>query len=171
MPDYCTRHDVVDVVTRDAAEVKGNAGVLDDEAVDKAILDAQAEIDSRLALKYTVPFSPVPPLINSIAQDIAAYLSDLIFRENRDMASELNPIFLRYQRAQAMLGRLQTGEAIIPPPEGGDPEEPPDTGSGLRVAAAISRPSLVSPWDFDLQRPGWCGRAPYWSAEGWGIVP
>lgn len=169
MPDYCTRDEVVDVLTRDAAEVEGNAGSNDDESIDKAILDAESEINSRLALKYTVPFSPVPTLVNSIAQDIAAYLCDLNFRENRDYASELSPIYLRYKRAQEMLGRLQTGEAIIPP-EGGDPEEPPDTGSGTRVAAVYSRPGLISPCDFDLQFHRY-GRPPHWSAEGWGILP
>lgn len=164
--DYCTRDQVVDVLTRDAAEVEGNAGTVDDEAVDKAIQDAMAEIDSRLGIKFTVPFDPVPPLINSVAQDIAAYLTDLTFRENRDYSSELSPIYLRYQRAQAMLGRLSTGEAIIPP-DGSDPENPPDTGNGLRVAAVYSRPPLVSPCDFDI--PGVFGyRPPYWTAEGWG---
>lgn len=169
MPDdYCSRDEVVDVLTRDAAEVEGNAGSDDPDAIDKAIRDAQAEIDSRLGTKYTVPFSPVPPLINSIAQDIAAYLADLIFRENRPHATELSPIYLRYQRAQAMLGRLSTGEAIIPP-DSSDPENPPDTGSGLRVAAAYSRGALITGCEFTIgasyQRP------PHWSAEGWGIVP
>lgn len=165
-PDYCSSEEVIDVLTRDAAVVDGNAGSIDVEPVDKAIRDAQAEIDSRLGAKYTVPFNPVPPLINSIAQDIAAYLADLIFRENRDYASELSPIYLRYQRAQAALGRLSTGESIIPP-DGSDPDNPPDVGTGLRVAAVYSRPPLISVCDFDL--PGiYAGRPPYWTAEGWG---
>jgi phage gp36-like protein len=168
MPDYCTRDEVVDVLTRDAAEVEGNGASVDGEAVDKAILDAEAEIDSRLGIKYTVPFNPVPPLIASIAQDIAAYLADLVFRENRDYQSELSPIYLRYQRAQAQLGRLQTGEAIIPP-TGSDPDNPPDTGSGLRVAAAYSRPPLIDGCEFDIRIGCSPARAPYWTPEGWAI--
>lgn len=170
MPDYCTPDEVVDVLTRDAAEVTGNAGSIDGEAVRKAITDAQAEIDARLATKYTVPFSPVPALVASIAQDIAAYLADLVYRENRDYQTELSPIYLRYQRAQAMLGRLQTGEAIIPP-EGGDPENPPETGSGLRVAAVYSRGSLIDGCEFDIRQGCAPDRAPYSSAEGWAILP
>lgn len=164
-PDYCTRDEVVDVLTRNAAETSGNAGSDDPDAIDKAIRDASQEIDAKLALKYTVPFNPVPKLINAICQDIAAYLSDLVFRENRDYTSDLSPIYLRYQRAEDLLGKLSTGEAIIPP-DGTEPE-PPDTGSGIRVAAAFSRPGLIDPCDFDIGR-GY-GRPPYWSPEGWAI--
>lgn len=167
-PTYCTRDEVVDVLTRDAADTSGNAGSDDPDAVDKAIVDAQNEIDAKLALKYTVPFSPVPGLINAITQDIAAYLSDLVFRENRDYQTNLSPIYLRYQRAEDLLGKLSTGEAIIPP-DGSNPENPPDTGSGLRVAAAVTRLGLVEPSDFDFRQPmhnPW-----YWTPEGWAIHP
>lgn len=170
MPDYCTLDEVVDVLTRNAAEVEGNAASVDGEVVAKAIADAQAEIDSRLATKYTVPFNPVPALVASIAQDIAAYLADLTFRENRDYQTELSPIYLRYQRAQAQLGRLQTGEAVIPQ-EGGDPENPPETGSGLRVAAAYSRPALIDGCEFDIRLGCSPYQAPHWSPEGWAIHP
>lgn len=170
MPDYCEPENVIDVLTRDAAEVEANAASIDREAIATAIADAQAEIDSRLATKYTVPFNPVPRLVASLAQDIAAYLADLVFRENRDYQTELSPIYLRYQRAQAMLGRLATGEAVIPP-EGGDPENPPETGTGLRVAAAYSRGSLINGCEFDIQSGCSPDRVPYWSAEGWAIHP
>jgi phage gp36-like protein len=168
MPGYCTAEDVIDVLTRDAAQVTGNAASIDREAVDKSIQDAQAEIDSRLARKYTVPFNPVPPLVASLAQDIAAYLADLIFRENRDYSTELSPIYLRYQRAQAQLGRLQTGEAVIPP-DSSDPENPPETGTGIRVAAAYSRGPLVTGCEFDIQVGCLPTPAPFWTPEGWGI--
>ena len=170
-PVYCILDDVRDVLTRDAAasaEDQNNGSTLDEENLAAAIDDAQAEIDSRLALRYTVPFSPVPDLIKRICVAIAAYLADLNFRENRDMASELNPILQRYQRAQALLGQLSTGEAIIPP-SGTDPDNPPDTGSGTRVVAAYSRPGLVDPCDFDIMPRV---TSPYfYTAEGWAIHP
>jgi phage gp36-like protein len=34
---------------------------------------AEAELDSRLAVRYTVPFSPVPPIIKDLAIDMAYY--------------------------------------------------------------------------------------------------
>lgn len=169
---YCDLDDIRDVLTRDAAasaEDQNNGSTLDEENLAAARSDAQDEIDARLALRYTVPFSPVPDLIKRITIAIAAYLADLNFRENRDMQTELNPIYQRWQRAVALLGQLSTGEAIIPP-EGTDPENPPDTGAGIRVASSYSRPGLVCASDFDLgqQAPSspW-----FWTEEGWAIHP
>lgn len=167
---YCELDDIRDVLTRDAAltapEEQNNGSTLDNENLAAARADAQDEIDSRLGLRYTVPFAPVPDLIKRITIAIAAYLADLNYRENRDMQTELNPVLQRYQRAQALLGQLSTGEAILPR-DGGDPDTPPDVGSGIRVASAYSRPSLVSACDFDLGYP--VRQPPYWSPEGWAI--
>jgi len=170
VPVYCEIDDVRDVLTRDAAaDEQNNGSTLDEENLQAAIADAQSEIDAKLALRYTVPFSPVPDLIKRICVAIAAYLADLNFRENRDMQSDLNPVFARYQRAIALLGNLSTGEAVIPP-DGSDPENPPDTGSGVRVAAAYSRPPLVSARDFDLGHPRF-ENPWFWTPEGWAIHP
>lgn len=171
MAQYCDLDDIRDVLTRDAAasgEDANNGSTLDEENLAAARSDAQDEIDAKLALRYTVPFAPVPDLIKRITIAIAAYLADLNYRENRDMQTELNPVLQRYNRAIALLGQLSTGEAIIPP-DGSDPDNPPDTGSGIRVAAAYSRPGLVDACDFDI--------APrvtspyYWTPEGWAIHP
>lgn len=35
------------------------------------IAGAEAEVDARLAVRYTIPFSPAPPLVQSIATDLA----------------------------------------------------------------------------------------------------
>lgn len=169
MAQYCTSDDVRDVLTRDAAaEGQNNGSTLDEENIAAAIFDAQSEIDAKLATRYTVPFSPVPDLIKRITVAIAAYLADLNFRENRDMQSEMNPVLARYQRAIALLGNLSTGEAIIPQ-DGSDPDNPPDIGSGMRVAAVYTRPPLIDPCAFDLgyPRPGAVLSHRY--AEGWGI--
>lgn len=37
------------------------------------ISGAEAELDSRLAVRFTVPFSPVPPMIKDLAIDMAYY--------------------------------------------------------------------------------------------------
>lgn len=169
MAQYCDLDDIRDVLTRDAAasgEDANNGSTLDEENLAAARLDAQDEIDAKLALRYTVPFAPVPDLIKRITIAIAAYLADLNYRENRDMQTELNPVLQRYNRAQAILGQLSTGEAIVPP-NGSDPGNPPDTGSGIRVASSYSRPPLVSVCDFDIGPP--LRRPPYWTPEGWAI--
>ena len=171
MAQYCDLDDIRDVLTRDAAasgEDQNNGSTLDEENLAAARVDAQDEIDARLALRYTVPFAPVPDLIKRITIAIAAYLADLNYRENRDMQTELNPVLQRYTRAQTLLGQLSTGEAIIPQ-DGSDPDNPPDTGAGIRVASAYSRPDLVSACDFDLGQPSPGAFISHRYAEGWGI--
>lgn len=163
-PVYVDVPRVQDVLSRDAADTDGNAASDDEDAIAQAIVDAQNEIDAKLGAKYTVPFAPVPPLIASICQDIAAFLADLVFRENRDYQTDLSPIYLRYQRAQAMLGGLQTGELVIPPV---DPENPEVPGTGIRVATVLTRPPLFCVGEFDIG----CGpvRRDHTTPEGWAI--
>lgn len=169
MAQYCILDDVRDVLTRDASltapEDQNNGSTLDEENIAAAIADAQSEIDARLATRYTVPFAPVPDLIKRITIAIAAYLADLNFRETRDMESEFNPVYQRWQRAVTLLGQLSTGEAVIPP-EGEEPGTPP--GSGMRVVSAYSRPALVDVCDFDIFG-GRNRQPPYTSPEGWAI--
>lgn len=47
---------------------------IDTAIVDKAISDADAEIDSYLAGRYTLPLAYIPPNLTRIACDIARYL-------------------------------------------------------------------------------------------------
>lgn len=48
-------------------------GLVDQPTIDKAIADADAEIDSYLGGRYTVPLSPVPALVNRLSADLAIY--------------------------------------------------------------------------------------------------
>jgi len=50
-----------------------NLGVVNQAVIDKAIVDADAEIDSYLAGRYTVPLSPIPPLVARFSADLAIY--------------------------------------------------------------------------------------------------
>lgn len=58
-----------DVANRyaDAAKIAGGSEAMKSNWIN----GAEAEIDARLALRYTVPFSPVPVLIKDIAADLA----------------------------------------------------------------------------------------------------
>jgi len=49
------------------------AGEVDTSALARAIADADAEIDSYCAARYTTPFSPVPVMIRKLSVDIALY--------------------------------------------------------------------------------------------------
>jgi len=50
-----------------------DVGAVDQAKVTAAIADADAEIDSYCAARYTVPFSPVPAVIRKCSADIAVY--------------------------------------------------------------------------------------------------
>lgn len=160
---YATVAQVQQVLAKDAARVESNAASVPEETISVGIEAAQSEIDAKLGVIYTVPFDPVPVLITKLTVDIAAYLTDLTYRESRDHNTALSPVYLRYQRAEALLEQLQDGTAVIPP-VGDTPNEPTH---GTSVAIEITRPPLFGPRDFDLHPRVQC--PPYWSAEGWGI--
>lgn len=48
-------------------------GQIDTTVLDRAIADAGAVIDGKLAARYSVPFTAVPSLIEQLASDIAFY--------------------------------------------------------------------------------------------------
>jgi phage gp36-like protein len=121
MTDYTSPDEVRLVLTRDLAQTAGNAASLANETIQEQINSAMQRIDGKLALRYKVPFSdPIPKLIRDIARDIAAFLTDLTFREIRDYGSELNPVYLRYQDAVKLLDSIAKGETVVPgePPPG-----------------------------------------------------
>jgi phage gp36-like protein len=124
---YTDRDVVRELVSRTVSSRPATAGSLTDDQIDTSIASAQATIDSRLGVLYTVPFADgsVPALVRKLAADLAAYEADLTFREVRDYSSELNPVYLRYRDALELLGLLGTGKATLPdyvPPD-------PDPGS------------------------------------------
>lgn len=49
-------------------------GVIDVAVLDRAIADADAEIDGYLASRYQLPLAETPPALTRIASDIARYL-------------------------------------------------------------------------------------------------
>lgn len=172
---YATRDELKATVDRDVADTRDTAGSLSNGALDEAIEEAEAEIDSRLGTLYTVPFTaPIPTLINKICLAIAAYSADLTFREVRDYQSDLNPILLRYRRAQELLKLLATGEMDLPP---GTPAPDSDGGPGSVVVVYDMPPAIFYEADFDI-RPansmGGCGCTSFcgcaWgSPEMWGV--
>lgn len=169
---YAVENDIRLVLSRGPIErqpdhVQGNGSTLSDETIIEAIDQASSEIEGKLASRYTVPFEPVPPLIKALCVNIAAYLADLTFREVKDHQTELSPVYLRYQRAQAMLEQLQVGSMVIPPVgEVPDPEDP--SGAGARAVYASNSTSLFGPCDFDINLCG-PGQPDYWTPEGWAI--
>jgi len=73
---YCTQDDILDQVA-EAELVRltddASAGTVDADVVAAAIAGAEAEIDSYVGRRHTVPLSPVPPVVRDRAVDIAVY--------------------------------------------------------------------------------------------------
>lgn len=82
------------------------AGQVDQDEIDRAIEDAEGEIDGRVAAGgYTVPLDPVPPIIKAYACDIARYrLYD------DDATDQVNK---RYADAMKFLTAVAKGEVLL----------------------------------------------------------
>ncbi len=85
---------------------RGVAGMIDADVVSRAIADAEAEIDGYLkAAGYTVPLSPVPPLLVRVASDITRY------RLYEDASPE--EVRRRYEDARRLLSDIQAGRITL----------------------------------------------------------
>ena len=90
-------------------------GVVDQGRVDEAISAAQGEVDGYLAERYTVPLSPVPPLVKAACEDIAIYN---LYSRTQDEIPESRKT--RYAGAVRLLEKLASGAislGIADPPE------------------------------------------------------
>lgn len=91
----------------------GTAASLSNGEIGEAIEEAAAEINARIASRYSLPFSaPVPSLLEKLNRDIAAFLATLVYRRNAPLPAE-DPVRLRYARAQALLDRVARGEVEL----------------------------------------------------------
>lgn len=106
MPTYATRQNMIDrfgeaeiIQLTDRAERPTN--VINDGVLNRALEDADGEIDSALAARYTLPLVSIPKVLVRIACDLARYhLYD-------DVAGE--SVRERYEDAKAYLKQLATG--------------------------------------------------------------
>lgn len=102
-----------------AAEVRAELltgfpeGEVFDAALARCIARAEAEVDARLAHRYTVPFSPVPPLVRSLVGDLAA--EGALMATPGANAAGLEKIASGFrERAERMLDALADGDAVLP---------------------------------------------------------
>jgi len=128
---YCTQDDIllkVDEETLIRLTDDADAGAVDSDMVDRAIADADEEIDSYLTLKYALPFSTVPNLVRrmSVAIAIANLYGrrDIEYPENRKDESDL---------ARKNLDKLAKGTMILDVPE-----PAVDSSAGIAVTTSKS---------------------------------
>ena len=110
MPVYATLQDLIDRFGNDAVLVASDRdrdGQINTEVVDKALLDADAEIDTYVGLQYKLPLSTVPRILTKLAVDIAFH----VLSPEADTATEHRRG--RYDNAVALLRRIAKGEVSL----------------------------------------------------------
>jgi phage gp36-like protein len=81
------------------------SGAADEAVAERALLDADAEIDAYLAGRYALPLASPPPVLRRVACDIARY------RLWDDRASE--EVRLRYEDARRLLQAIADGHVAL----------------------------------------------------------
>jgi phage gp36-like protein len=102
----------------------------------------QAIIDGRLASRYTVPFSPVPPLIEAICGDLAALrlVSTRLIKTGDEDVHEI--MTARWKHSAELLDQLACGSLYLPTGSGtilGDY----GPGEVLSNVSAVNTPTFI----------------------------
>jgi len=129
---YCELADIIAVIPEQTViNLTDDAGIgeLNPDRLDPAIADAGAEIDSYCALRYTVPFDPVPAIIRKCAVDITVY--NLYSRCAESIPESRKD---RYKNATDLLkniakGVITLGEVPAPPANVQSAAQPQVTGN------------------------------------------
>lgn len=122
MGNYITKSDILTQLQLPALiqlTDDASAGVVDDAKVDAAIAHAEGEADGYLAVRYSTPVSPVPPVIVAFVVDMAIYK----LYARREGAPE--DVAQRYKDAVSFLTKAANGQVslgnktIVPDNSGG----------------------------------------------------
>ena len=110
---YCTLADLQAIITeQDLIQLTDDtvpSAAVNTDNVDKAIADASELIDGYLRERYSLPLSPLPGLIGTLACDIAAYR--LYGRRARLTTPE--SVTERYKNALVLLAKIQEGKIAL----------------------------------------------------------
>lgn len=92
-------------------------GVLDQDVVDRALEDANAEVDGYLSARYSLPLAlaNIPAILKRVTCDIARY------RLWNDRASD--EVRQRYEDARRLLEQIAAGKVRLGLPEADTPAE------------------------------------------------
>ncbi|HDR0674191.1 DUF1320 domain-containing protein [Pasteurella canis] len=99
---YCTLNDLITAFGVDEI----HRLIATDEEAEKAIDDAQAEIDMYLADRYILPTQSVPKSLNRIACDIAHYYL-------YNSVDETSTVYLRYKQRIKQLSDIASGKLSL----------------------------------------------------------
>jgi phage gp36-like protein len=96
--------------------------VVDPEGVDRAIGDADTEIDAKIGGRYTVPVTPVPPLLQRLSLDLAI---EILYGRRPDLETP-EAVIRAAKNARLLLSEIAAGKASLP----GVAEDTTDSTSG-----------------------------------------
>lgn len=103
---------------------------IDVTTVERALSDAEALINGYVGKMYTIPLSPVPPVLTKVAADIARYYL------HGTRAEKDSPITLAFNQAVAWLKDVARGQVNLGDDTGDVPEQ---SGGGAVLANPSSR--------------------------------
>ena len=139
---YCTQDDILELISEaELIELTQDVTVrtwIETSRVDRAIADADEEINGYCAKGYSVPFSTVPDLIRKLSVDIAIY--NLYSR--RDTIPELRE--RRYKSAVKLLENVSKGTVtlgVVPAPE-----ENPDQAAAKSTKDRVFSRETMNDW-------------------------
>jgi len=126
---YCTQDDIelqLDETTLIELTDDAGEGDVAAEVVTRAVADADEEIDSYLALHYSLPFDSTPNLVRKLSVDLA--ICHLYARRDDTMPETRAQ---RCKDARKLLEALGAGRAVLDVP---DPAADPDGGVGVTTS-------------------------------------
>jgi len=132
---YSTLEDILEQLDEDTLvglSDDQDTGQIDESVVNRAISDADAEIDSYCGSRYSVPLSPVPPIIRKISVDIAIY--NLFSRRDAPPEERRN----RYKDAVEFLKQVAMGRASL------GQDDPDSTPAPAERPIITSSPKIFS---------------------------
>ena len=113
---YCTLDDIKAQVSEQVLLTyldDEGSGLIDEEAVNKAIVSADAEINAYVQTRYPVPMNPVPDILNKLAVDISLY--NIVSRKGFDENSGDKIMAERYKAAIKFLENVAKGVVLLSP--------------------------------------------------------
>lgn len=129
---YCTQADLLEAISEDELidiTDDADAGIVDTDAVTRAIADADAEINGYCAVQYEVPFATVPDLVRKLSVDIAIFN---LYARRRGANEDRRA---RYDNAIKLLQRVADGTVSL----GVDTPSPDNEGGPEATKAAGDR--------------------------------
>lgn len=132
---YCTVDDLLKhIPLEELVELTTESGEeLDLEMVNAAIAQADSEIEAYCGLRYLMPLSPVPPVIQGISVALALYH----LYSRRSVAPAVRRA--AYEEACRQLGEIAQGRAVLTV---GGAELPPSDGRATSLRSEVRQFTL-----------------------------